>query len=45
MGWKIYQMDVKTSFYNGVIEVDVYIDQSEGFQTFYIDSHVCRLKQ
>ena len=33
-------MDVKTTFFNGVIEEEVYIEQPEGFQT-----HVCRLKK
>ena len=27
MGWKIHQMDVKTTFLNGVIEEEVYIEQ------------------
>ena len=31
MGWKIHQMDVKTTFLNGVIEEEVYIEQLEGF--------------
>jgi len=35
MGWKIHQMDVKKSFLNGVIEEEVYIEQLEGFETFY----------
>jgi len=45
MGWKIHQMDVKTTFLNGMIEEEVYIKQSEGFDTFNKESHVCRLKQ
>ena len=44
MGWKIHQMDVKTTFLNGVIKEDVYIEQVEGFETFDQESHVCRLK-
>eukprot|EP00253_Pinus_taeda_P002483 PITA_02483 len=40
MGWKIYQMDVKTAFLNDKIEEDVYIEQPEGFQTFDHESHV-----
>jgi hypothetical protein len=27
MGWRIHQMDVKTTFLNGVIEEEVYIEQ------------------
>ena len=26
MGWKIHQMDVKTTFLNGMIEEEVYIE-------------------
>jgi hypothetical protein len=28
MGWRIHQMDVKTTFFNGFIEEEVYIEQS-----------------
>jgi hypothetical protein len=45
MGWHIYQMDVKTTFLNGIIEEEVYIEQPEGFETFDRESHVCRLKR
>jgi len=38
-------MDVKTTFLNGVIEEEVYIEPPKGFETFRKDSHVCRLKQ
>ena len=41
MGWKIHQMDVKTTFLNGKIEDEVYIEQPEGFETFDRESHVC----
>jgi len=34
-------MDVKTTFLNGEIEEEVYI---EGFETFVHESHVCQLK-
>jgi len=44
MGWKIHQMDLKITFLNGVIEVELYIEQPEGFNTFDRESHVCRLK-
>jgi len=45
MGWKIHQMDVKTSFLNGLIEEEVYIEQPHGFEVFGRESHVCLLKK
>jgi hypothetical protein len=45
MGWNLHQMDVKTSFLNGVIEEEVYIEQPQGFEVHSRDTHVCRLKK
>eukprot|EP00253_Pinus_taeda_P035845 PITA_35845 len=45
MGWKIHQMDVKTTFPNGKIEGEVYIEQPKGFETFDHELHVFRLKR
>ena len=44
MGWRLHQMDVKTTFLNGEIEEEVYIDQLDGFVIHEKESHVCRLK-
>jgi hypothetical protein len=45
MGWKIHQMDVKTTFMNGLIEKEVYVEQPQGFEVCGRDSHVCILKK
>ena len=31
-GWKIHQMDVKTTFLNGVIDGEFYLEQAKGFE-------------
>ena len=38
-------MDVKTTFLNGVIEEEVYIEKPKGFENFGSESHVCRIKK
>jgi hypothetical protein len=45
MGWNLHQMNVKTSFLNGAIEEEVYIEQPQGFEVHSRDTHVCRLKK
>ena len=45
LGWKLHQMDVKSSFLIGEIAKEVYIEQPDGFVIHGKDSHVCKLKK
>jgi hypothetical protein len=45
MKWKLHQMDVKTTFLNGVIEEEVYIEKPQGFDVEDRKTHVCKLKK
>jgi hypothetical protein len=42
---KVYHMDVKSSFMNGELEEEVYIEQPEGFQLSESIDYVCKLKK
>jgi hypothetical protein len=42
---KVHQMDIKSSFLNGEIEEEVYIEQPEGFQLSENTNYVCKLKK
>jgi hypothetical protein len=44
MGYRVHHMDVKTTFINGDIEEEVYIEQLDGFVIHEKEYHVCRLK-
>jgi hypothetical protein len=45
MKWKLHQMDIKTTFLNGVIKEEVYIEKPQGFEVENRKSHVCKLKK
>jgi hypothetical protein len=45
MGWRIHQMDINTSFLNGFIEEEVYIEQPQGFEVLGRESHVSLLRK
>ena len=43
MGWKIHYLDVKSTFLNGVLEEDIYVEQPEGFQVLGCEDKVNKL--
>ncbi|PKU66353.1 Retrovirus-related Pol polyprotein from transposon TNT 1-94 [Dendrobium catenatum] len=43
--FKLFQMDVKSAFLNGVIEEDVYVEQPPGFENSKYPNHVFKLKK
>nr|GEV11403.1 retrovirus-related Pol polyprotein from transposon TNT 1-94 [Tanacetum cinerariifolium] len=44
-GWKIYQMDVKFAFLNGVLDEVVYIEQPPGYMKVGEETKVLKLKK
>ena len=45
MKWDLHQMDVNKTFLNGVIEEEVYIEQTQGIEVEDRVTHVCKLKK
>ena len=43
--FKLYQMDVKTAFLNGLLKEDVYVVQPKGFIDPHFPNHVLYLKK
>ena len=43
MDFKLFQMDVKSSFLNGFIQKEVYVEKPSGFEDFEKSNHVYKL--
>ena len=43
--FKVYEVDVKSSFLNGKLEEEVYIEQPEVFLLSENNNYVCKLKK
>ena len=44
-GFKLFQMDVKCAFLNGIINDEVYVEQPPGFEDHQHPNHVYKLKK
>ena len=44
-GFKLFQMDVKSVFLNGIINEEVYVEQTPGFEDHQHPNHVYKLKK
>jgi hypothetical protein len=45
LGFKLYQMDVKSAFLNCILQEEVYVEQPKGFQDPHHPHHVYKLKK
>jgi hypothetical protein len=45
LGWKLHQIDVKTTFLNGKIEHEVFVEQPDGFVLHNKGAHVFKIRK
>ncbi|GLT32318.1 hypothetical protein SLA2020_069930 [Shorea laevis] len=45
LGWKLYHMDVKSAFLNGILEEEIYVEQPQGFEVAGKEDYVYRLNK
>ena len=44
-GWKVFQLDIKSAFLNGDLDVEIFMNQPEGFVVKGKESFICKLKK
>ena len=45
MGWKVYHLDVKSAFLNGILLEEIYVQQPEGFEVTGHEHKVYKLQK
>jgi Reverse transcriptase (RNA-dependent DNA polymerase) len=43
--WKLWKMDVKNAFSHGEFDREIYMDQSQGFESRTHPEFICKLKK
>lgn len=43
--FKLYQNDVNSAFFNGILNEEAYVEQLEGFEDSKYPNYVCKLKK
>ena len=45
MRWEIHQLDIKTSFLNGIVKEEMYIEKPLGVKTHDSKTYLCKLEK